>query len=428
MENCFKLIKFIRAVQRKSGKDLESYVATHKNDDTVIAFLKYTYDTSKYVYGLKPSTVSTHDAKSGANWDKLTMVLEAFNEERSNNSHNKEQMQILLDTYGIIAYSVLNRKIPSSVLGATTINKAIPGCIQQFKVAKAKDLDWNRVRDDEEYFVERKYDGNNIYIVGDRFYTREGHEVHLPHLKPYFKHNLYTLVTECCVGYGQLGDRRLVQGLITKGRKGTISVEEQESLVFFAFDYLTAEEWQTRVCTTPYAERRQLLGWHLSTDSMLLDLLNSDGEPGYPVAEAKYWCITGKENIQATLASELSKGFEGIVVKSPDHLYEWKRSWNWMRYKEAKTADLRVVDYEYGTGKYEGQLGALVCSGVIGDTVVEVRVGQGFSDDQRSNKAWYENLVGKIVEITYNEVTVNNSLSIPVFIGARHDKEDSDNA
>jgi DNA ligase-1 len=417
MENCFKLNTFIRTVQRTSGKSLELYIATHTNDEVIKAFLKYTYDTSTYVYGIKPNVNSTHDANYDADWDKLVMVLEAFNEERVNSSHNKEQMQILLDVYGVIAYSILNRKIPDSVLGATTINKAIPGLIPQFKVAKAKDLDWSRVNDNKEYFIERKYDGNNIYIVGSRFYTREGHEVHLPYLEPYFKHNNGILVTECCVGLGKLGDRRLVQGLITKGRKGTISVEEQKTLVFYAFDYLTDEEWCNKVCTTTYEDRRLKLNKHIETNG-----------PEYPVVEAKYWRKVGKEDMQVLLTSELSKGYEGIVVKSPSHLYEWKRSWNWMRYKEAKTADLRVLGYEYGTGKYEGRLGALECSGLIGNTVVLVKVGQGFSDEQRDDKDWYENLIGKIIEVTYNEVTINNSLSIPVFIRVREDKETSDNA
>jgi len=228
--------------------------------------------------------------------------------------------------------------------------------------------------------------------------------------------NDYVLVCEACVENGKLGTRRKVQGLITKGRKRTITSTEENRIIFFMFDCLTMEEWENKKCETSYTQRRNTVKVICKGSSIF--------KPGL------YYIVEGNDTItmKKIVAGELNLGYEGIVIKPADHLYEWKRSWNWMRYKEAKTADLRVVDYVEGTGKYSGKMGALVCTGNVEGKSVLVQVGQGFSDLERQLDYVEAHFLDNIAEVTYNEVSHNNSLTIPIFIGIRHDKEDSDNA
>ena len=127
---------------------------------------------------------------------------------------------------------------------------------------------------------------------------------------------------------------------------------------------------------------------------------------------------------EAHFAEMLKRGEEGTLLKSKDHVWEDKRSYGLLKMKAIKDADLEVVDWQEGTGKYEGMLGALICQS--SDGKVEVSIGSGFSDEQRKNFT-REATVGRIVEVIYNErITSRNresdSLFLPRFIELREDK------
>ena len=51
------------------------------------------------------------------------------------------------------------------------------------------------------------------------------------------------------------------------------------------------------------------------------------------------------------------------MIKPIDGLYECKRSYNWLKAKPFIEVSLHVIDIEEGTGKYEGNTGALQCQG-----------------------------------------------------------------
>lgn len=117
---------------------------------------------------------------------------------------------------------------------------------------------------------------------------------------------------------------------------------------------------------------------------------------------------------------KLEEGYEGIMVKQIDAVYEYKRSYSWMKMKPEHTEDLKIIGYKNGSGKYKNLLGAVVCELSNGS---EVHVGSGFSDDERE-KYWKQKdeLPGRIVEVKYQEKTKDGSLRFPVFIRFRPDK------
>ena len=120
----------------------------------------------------------------------------------------------------------------------------------------------------------------------------------------------------------------------------------------------------------------------------------------------------------------IESGFEGIMIKDVDAIYECKRSVSWLKQKPFIEVSLEVTDVEEGTGKNEGRLGALVCSGVDDGKTIVVNCGSGFSDADRiefwDNRA---NLPGQIVEVRADAITQNQdgtySLRFPRFLRFR---------
>jgi DNA ligase-1 len=104
----------------------------------------------------------------------------------------------------------------------------------------------------------------------------------------------------------------------------------------------------------------------------------------------------------------IEAGYEGIMIKDIDAVYECKRSRSWLKMKPFLTVDLIIVDVQEGTGKNEGKLGALICEGTDQDKFIRVNVGSGLTDDQRdeiwSNK---DTVIGQVVEVKADAVTKN---------------------
>ena len=120
----------------------------------------------------------------------------------------------------------------------------------------------------------------------------------------------------------------------------------------------------------------------------------------------------------------IEAGFEGIMIKDVDAIYESKRSASWLKQKPFIEVSLEVTDVEEGTGRNEGKLGALVCSGVDDGKTIIVNVGSGFTDDART-EFWDNrtNLPRQIVQVRADAITQNQdgtySLRFPRFLRFR---------
>jgi len=156
----------------------------------------------------------------------------------------------------------------------------------------------------------------------------------------------------------------------------------------------------------------------------------------------KYWVLENEDLLQHVQACEwedvdlsteegetrfveLNKaavdgGYEGVMIKDVGAPYTCKRSHAWLKAKPFIEVTLEVVDVEEGTGRNEGRLGAVVCTGVDDGKVIHVNVGSGFTDDNRT-AFWTERdaLISQLVEVRADAVTQNQdgtySLRFPRF-------------
>lgn len=116
----------------------------------------------------------------------------------------------------------------------------------------------------------------------------------------------------------------------------------------------------------------------------------------------------------------LTLGLEGIVLKTPYHLYQDGRSWDWVRMKPFQTVDVIVEDRYEGTGKHAGRLGGFIVRNP--STGVLSKVGGGFSDKERYF-FWthFESYRGRTCEITFQRATKLGRYRHPNFIRFRTD-------
>jgi DNA ligase-1 len=122
----------------------------------------------------------------------------------------------------------------------------------------------------------------------------------------------------------------------------------------------------------------------------------------------------------------VEEGFEGIMIKDPNAVYECKRTTSWMKSKPFIEVSLTVTAVEEGTGRNKDKLGALVVEGIDDGKRIVVNVGSGFSDEQRS-EFWEakDTLVGQVVEVRADAATRSQdsedtwSLRFPRFLRFR---------
>ncbi len=119
--------------------------------------------------------------------------------------------------------------------------------------------------------------------------------------------------------------------------------------------------------------------------------------------------------------SAVEGGYEGVMIKDPDAMYECKRTHSWLKAKPFIEVTLKVVSVEEGTGRNKGRLGALLVEGEDDGHEYSLSCGSGFSDIQREEYwAKRNKLIGQLVEIradakTKSKDAVAFSLRFPRF-------------
>jgi hypothetical protein len=219
-------------------------------------------------------------------------------------------------------------------------------------------------------------------------------------------------------GDHQFADRQTGNGILNKANKGTISAKEAALVHATVWDLIPYVQFVDGYCGTPYSKR-------YSTLQAIISKQKSDGK--------KIWNVTSTivqtlEEAQEIFQGYLAEGYEGIILKDGNGVWEDKRAKHQIKFKGELECDLKIVAIEEGTGKYAGMLGAIVCES--SDGKIKVNVGSGFNDAHRKNLG--KEILDKIVAIKYNSRIKNKlgdeSLFLPIFIEIRDDKDIADSS
>ena len=218
----------------------------------------------------------------------------------------------------------------------------------------------------------------------------------------------------------QFMDRQSGNGILNKANKGTISAKEAAMVHATVWDVIPYAYFEDSHCPTPYSKR-------FSSLQILIDKIYTPRPRKIHLVASDI--VQNIDEANAKFEEYLSLGLEGIILKDGSGVWEDKRAKHQIKFKGELECDLKIVAVEEGTGKYEGQLGAIVCESA--DGIIKVNVGSGFNDAHRKTLK-EEDLLGKIVAIKYNARIKSKlgteSLFLPIFVEIREDKDLADDS
>ena len=239
-----------------------------------------------------------------------------------------------------------------------------------------------------DYAVEPKIDGVRVIVEVCResmavsFKTRNGNPLpSIQHLEAWFSgvaidHGVFTFDCEAVSGqdfYDSVGDIR--------------SSEPAKDA------YLWLLDLPDDVGT--YRERRQLMSKFAYPRDCSVNLVDS------------FSGITPNDAFRRFV----SQGFEGAMVKDVDAPYQQgKRSNAWLKVKAVDAEDCPVVSVHEGEGRLAGTMGHVV----VENNGRLIRVGGGFTDEQR--RTIWENrdtVIGSYLEVTFQSRTPDGSMRHP---------------
>lgn len=294
----------------------------------------------------------------------------------------------------------------------STPNKVWPGIVPTFDVMLShKDISGIKYP----AYAQMKMDGARCHLYFDGVnctaFTRSGNEIDLKgKFDAIAKQMMFAGATWdgelVCFKNGKALDRKTSNGLVNKAVKGKGTEEIAESMRFITWDIVDFTE------TITYDVRLAALNEAFARCPKQDKILACHTE-----------VVNNLDEATEFFGKMLAQGEEGAILKNMRHVWQPKRTKDLGKMKAEEEADLVVVGWNEGTGKYEGFMGSLECE--TSDGLLNVNV-SGWSDEDRKTLT-AANTKGKILTVMYNAVIDSKgkdtkSLFLPRAVEFRFDK------
>jgi len=315
-------------------------------------------------------------------------------------------------------------------VGRPTIEKFLPEFSPRFEVqlcSKYSGFDFHHP-----YYVQPKLDG--LRGVAGRFPGKDGRVILTRNGKPTF--NTELILESLDLLNNSFREEMVFDGELYAGswersisicRRSKSAAVNPEDLKYYVFDAIPLSEWVAGKCSSPLSQRVLSLETAFSHISCPC-LVNVPLKVGSCESE-----------VHKITCDYVEDGWEGSVLKDPNSLYTYDRSESWLKYKFVKEVDAKVVGVKLGCHDQvtnnivdEDDSRGLGWNLVVRALIVDpgngelTRVGSGLELNDRYN--FYslhmkEELVGKIVEVHFQDFTPDGKLLFPRYKRLREDKE-----
>lgn len=327
------------------------------------------------------------------------------------------------DEWNLMARRVLIKDLRCGI-SEKTINKVVGRTdwrIPVFTCQLAQDSEGHPAKMQGRKRLEVKLDGVRVLAVvtqnGTTLYSRNGRVFeNFPHIQAAIEENRRAFqLTHPFVLDGEVVGASFQKLMRQARRKGDADTAD---MVYHIFDIIPLRAFEEGHHNQQQSRRLEILELARTTLMSTNCLRVMDG------IEVDLDTAAGQDQLRRYSRDAVEQGFEGIMIKDLDAPYQCKRSSFWMKWKPTITVDLRIVAFEEGTGRNQSRLGAFVCEGEDNGRRINVNVGSGFTDSDRSEFwARRDQLRDFVVEVEADAVTQNQdgswSLRFPRFLRFR---------
>ncbi len=380
-------------------------------------------------FGVKQVPVSEKDGH-GLDWNEFKLLCEKLIKRELTGHAARDQILLIMeksfkDEWNFFYRRILQKDMRCGLSERTVNNVAKKNNFQNyiipvFSCQLAQDCELHKKKLHGRKSLEIKLDGvraiSVLYSSGKvDMFSRNGKELNnFNHIKDEIKKIInVSNINEALVLDGEVVSNNFQSLMKQIHRKNSIQNKDAK---LFLFDFLPLEDFKKGIYKRSYSSRINGLKnlydkfFQESKIISIIDSINVDLDTHL-----------GMENFKNFNKDSIIKGYEGIMIKDPESFYECKRSTTWLKSKPFIEISLEVKDYEEGTGRNAGKLGAIIAEGKDDDKYFKTNVGSGFTDLQRE-EFWEkkEKLLGQIIEIRADSISKsqdgkNWSLRFPRF-------------
>lgn len=430
MNDIKEFAKFYHQITGTTSRlDKEAILKDYQNSDNVKNILQFLFNPF-IVTGISERKLTKNVTLKSQSCANLSSLLEYF---KKHNTGRDEDIAVLKsftadldEEYAFLVHGLIKKDL---TLGASekTLNKVFgAGFIPAFDVMLAeKYVENTSFVEGKSFIITEKLDGVRCMLIFNdagepSFFSRAG--------KPF--QDMVELTQEV----KQLNPNMVYDGelllsvdepinsadLYRLTVKVTAKDGNKTGLIYNVFDALPKKDLMNGFCSISCEERKATLSKELNQLSL-------------PHVKEVPILYAGEDIKQIDILCDeyTDKGREGVMVNIADAPYECKRTKNLLKVKRFNTADVRVLEWEEGTGANKGKLGAVIVEFIAPDNKkYTCKVGSGFQKEEREEFFTNpEKIVGHIIEIGYFELSQNQkdngySLRFPTFKGLRNDKDE----
>lgn len=416
----------ILSLQAINGSnDKQKFIKEHANDEGFKSFLYYALNPL-LSYNLSEKTLRKEDGipqNSGYKpFKDIFECCEYLSRLRGIDDATVRQVKMFLNTIPDDARELYIKLLSKTLrLGVTakTVNKIIPNLIPEWEIQQAYPIEKYPIKNGTtEFWLTQKLNGTRATFYNGKLMSRSG----LPYTGlDHITEELVWAQSKGVILDGELTLKKEYREGISDNeafRKATGIINSTENvnktmICFTVFDVIPSLDFESTNPKINYSIRRSLL------DSLSEILPENSSINILPVL------YHGNDTyaIDKLLDQMVKEDKEGLMVNF-DVPYRRTRHNGILKVKRFYTMDLPIIRLEEGTGRLKGTLGALVLKYKNN----EVKVGSGFTDEQRS-EFWSkgESMIDTLCEVKYKEIsydksTGRESLQFPTFVGIRDDK------
>jgi DNA ligase 1 len=377
----------------------EKHEALSGLDDDGIRLLLETEDPYR-VFGIKKWDAPVAYANHDESFEHFFKLLDALHSREITGNAAKIAVTVTLSRYTERTASILERVIKKDLkcgANTNTFEAVYPQLkVPHFDLMLCQKIEHTKNDKGEIIYPkykwqfpcvgELKYDGMRLVAIVDNgaveYLSRSGKPA--DQWNGLFDDELIRM--EKSIGHPIIVDgEALAEGGMQSTAKAKGSKGDKSGMRFYAFDWMSLDQWKTKSCP----------GDQLTRSTSLEQMINDLGIT--KIIKSKYRLLNNIEEAKSFYTEVIELGVsgqdEGLIIKDIAGKYEWndkKRTATWAKWKPVIEVDVKIVDVYEGAKntKNEGKLGGFLVEGEDENgNKIKSRCG-GIKVSSKNYKAW----------------------------------------